>query len=184
MSLKHGILGLLNNYGMSGYDLMKSFDSSLSYFWHVRTSQIYLELSKMAKDELITSETFMQENRPNKKIFTITEKGKKELKNWMLNFDMKKSFAIKNEFLMLNFFLGEFSKAEALTVLENYKLQCEDELSKLSETANHIEYYKGKIDNKTAPIFWELTAKHGEITFKACLEWVSYSIEKIKKLDF
>ena len=184
MSLKHGILGLLNNYEMSGYDLMKSFDSSLSYFWHVRTSQIYLELGKMAKDGLITSKTLMQDSRPNKKIFTITDDGKKELKNWVLNFDMKKAFAIKNEFLMLNFFLGEFSKAEALVILENYRLQCEDELSKLAETTDHIEHYKEKTDNNISPIFWELTAKHGEMIYETCLEWVKYSIDKINKLNF
>ena len=103
MSLRHGILGLLNYYDMSGYDLMKLFESSLSYFWHVRTSQIYLELNKMTEDGLVISKTYVQDSRPNKKIFTITENGKNELKNWLYNFDIKKAFSIKNEFLMLNF---------------------------------------------------------------------------------
>ena len=184
MSLRHGILGLLNYYDMSGYDLMKLFESSLSYFWHVRTSQIYLELNKMTEDGLVISKTYVQDSRPNKKIFTITENGKNELKKWLYNFDIKKAFSIKNEFLMLNFFLGEVSKEEALKILENYKKQCESELEKLKMTEEYIGIYKGKVNNEIVPVFWELTAKHGEMMYNSCLEWIEYSKKKLEKTDF
>ena len=76
MALKHGILGLLNYGDMTGYDLMKTFEKSLYYFWHVKTSQIYLELDNMAKSGLVVFRKEIQKNRPNKNVFMITEKGK------------------------------------------------------------------------------------------------------------
>lgn len=47
MSLSHGLLGLLNYTDMTGYDLAKTFQDSLCYFWQAQTSQVYRELNKM-----------------------------------------------------------------------------------------------------------------------------------------
>ena len=37
MSLKHGLLGLLNYGSMTGYELDKIFRDSLSFFWQAKT---------------------------------------------------------------------------------------------------------------------------------------------------
>ncbi len=52
MSLGFGILGFLNYGPMSGYDLVKAFESSLQFFWHAQSSHIYLELKKTGKEGL------------------------------------------------------------------------------------------------------------------------------------
>ncbi|MEN6635102.1 MAG: PadR family transcriptional regulator, partial [Clostridiaceae bacterium] len=72
MSLKHGILGLLNYSPMTGYDLSKSFQNSLNHFWQAQTSQIYRELRDMEKLGWIASETVIQTDKPNKNIFSLT----------------------------------------------------------------------------------------------------------------
>ena len=41
MPLKHAILGLLNYAEMTGYDIDRYFKSSIAFFWHAQTSQIY-----------------------------------------------------------------------------------------------------------------------------------------------
>lgn len=45
-NLKYAILGLLNQKEMTGYDLMKQFESTLCEFWSAKHSQIYPELKK------------------------------------------------------------------------------------------------------------------------------------------
>ena len=60
MSLGFGILGFLNYGPMSGYDLVKAFESSLQFFWHAQNSQIYLELKKLEKKGYIDGETVIQ----------------------------------------------------------------------------------------------------------------------------
>ena len=49
MSLKHGLLGLLNYGNMTGYDIDRTFKDSLFLFWQAQTSQIYRELNTMEK---------------------------------------------------------------------------------------------------------------------------------------
>ena len=45
MPLKHAILGLLNYAEMTGYNIDRYFKSSIAFFWHAQTSQIYKAVS-------------------------------------------------------------------------------------------------------------------------------------------
>ena len=81
--LKHGILGLLNYGSMTGYEINKIFKDSLNYFWDAQTSQIYRELQTLKKNGWASDETIEQESKPDKKLFSITESGKQELKRWL-----------------------------------------------------------------------------------------------------
>lgn len=83
MSLKHGLLGLLNYGSMTGYELDKIFRDSLSFFWQAKTSQIYRELDTMECHGWLTSERIIQNDKPNKRVYTITDSGKEELGNWL-----------------------------------------------------------------------------------------------------
>lgn len=78
MSLAFGILGFLNYGSMSGYDLVKAFESSLQFFWHAQNSHIYLELKKMEKKGYICGETVIQSDRP-KRYFLLLSQEKKSL---------------------------------------------------------------------------------------------------------
>lgn len=107
MSLSFGILGFLNYGDMSGYDLVKAFESSLQLFWHAQSSHIYLELRKLEKKGYICGKTVIQSDRPNKKMFSITETGKKEFMNWLAEGAGEDAVHFKSAFLMKVFFLRE-----------------------------------------------------------------------------
>jgi PadR family transcriptional regulator AphA len=47
MSLRHAILGLLEEHPMSGYDLLKRFEQAMSNVWAATQSQLYGELGKL-----------------------------------------------------------------------------------------------------------------------------------------
>ena len=71
MPLKHAILGLLNYAEMTGYDIDRYFKSSIAFFWHAQTSQIYKELNTCTKHNWVDSEIVYQSDKPNKKVFHI-----------------------------------------------------------------------------------------------------------------
>jgi DNA-binding PadR family transcriptional regulator len=77
--LKHGILGLLNYGEMTGYEIKEVFACSLNFFWTAQTSQIYRELQTIEKKHWAKSTLIMQEGKPDKKVFKITDEGKEEL---------------------------------------------------------------------------------------------------------
>ncbi|MGW6056323.1 PadR family transcriptional regulator [Streptomyces sp. NPDC055189] len=79
MSLKYAVLAALLEGESSGYDLAKIFDVSVSNFWSATPQQLYRELERLAGDGLIDARVVQQERRPNKRMFTLTATGLRDL---------------------------------------------------------------------------------------------------------
>ncbi|SFS58515.1 PadR family transcriptional regulator [Paenibacillus sp. 453mf] len=77
--LSYGLLGLLTRDESSGYDLMLKIQPH----WPAKHSQIYPLLSRMEEDELLSSRWIEQTDKPDKKMYTITDKGIQVLLEWM-----------------------------------------------------------------------------------------------------
>ena len=82
MALSDAILVLLTEQPMSGYDLAKSFDASIGFFWTTDHQQIYRELARLKEKGQVDVHEVIQSGRPNKLIYTITQSGLAALKAW------------------------------------------------------------------------------------------------------
>ena len=67
----------------TGYDIAKRFQGTFGNFWNASHQQIYHELGKLAKNDLVTWKDVPQEGKPDKKIYEITANGLEEIRNWM-----------------------------------------------------------------------------------------------------
>ena len=114
MSLKHGLLGLLNYGNMTGYDIDRTFKDSLFLFWQAQTSQIYRELNTMEKLGWLTSEIVIQTDKPNKKLYSITGAGKQELSNWLNENSLDNEFRSRSTFFRREKHFGKYRDAEGL----------------------------------------------------------------------
>jgi DNA-binding PadR family transcriptional regulator len=82
MALGQAILICLADGPLTGYELAKTFDTSIGFFWRADHQQIYRELKRLDSDNLVTSELVVQQSRPNKSIYSITEAGRERLRIW------------------------------------------------------------------------------------------------------
>ena len=82
-TLKYAILGLLNQKEMTGYDLMKQFESTLCEFWSAKHSQIYPELKKLTEEGCIAYKQESSDNGLEKKLYHITDEGQREFISWL-----------------------------------------------------------------------------------------------------
>jgi len=132
MSLRHGLLGLLSKWDATGYDIKKEFDDFMSVFWHSHLSQIYPELNRLEKEQLVESTLVPQEGKPDKKIYSITGKGLDELSKWLhANPDTPK---IKDAFLMQVFFMDNIPVEDVIYQLTYYKKERQQRLDKMLVT--------------------------------------------------
>ncbi len=83
MALSHAILAALTDMPSSGYELARRFDASVSFFWGATHQQIYRELAKLEADKCVSVKVLHQVNRPDKKIYSITEIGQQVLLSWL-----------------------------------------------------------------------------------------------------
>ena len=180
MSLKHGLLGLLNYGKMTGYELDKAFKDSLNFFWQAQTSQIYRELNAMEKLGWLTSEIVFQTEKPNKRQYAITDAGRAELRNWLKESSLDSEFQVRSAFLMKLFFSGERSADENIETLRNYKKRCVEMTAALEKTDGNIEQYRPSAGTDRQALYWGLTAAFGKFQIRACLEWADYAIKKLE----
>jgi DNA-binding PadR family transcriptional regulator len=84
MSLAYVILGLLQQQEMTGYDLKTScFDQCIAHLWPADQAQIYRTLDKLVEQGWITCTVEIQHDRPNRKVYSVTEPGKAEFTRWL-----------------------------------------------------------------------------------------------------
>ncbi|CAB1250764.1 PadR family transcriptional regulator [Ruminococcaceae bacterium BL-6] len=180
MSLKHGLLGLLNYGPMTGYELDRAFRDSLDFFWHAQTSQIYRELNAMERLGWLKSEIVVQTDRPNKRRYSITGPGRSELQSWLKESIPDSEFRVRSEFLMKLFFSGERSGAETVEMLKNYRKRCEDAAAALKETGGSIERYRRNIQTDQKALYWGITASFGISYIRMCLDWTDRAIKTLE----
>jgi DNA-binding PadR family transcriptional regulator len=103
---------------MTGYELKKFFSISFQFFSGLSYGSIYPALKKMEADGLITMRLEIQDGAPNRKVYTVTEDGKKafiEALQQPISFNRQ-----KNDFLTRLFFFAHLSREESLAAIQNY----------------------------------------------------------------
>lgn len=82
MALRHAVLAALLDGEYSGYQLAKGFDIGVANFWHALPQQLYAELTRLEADGLVCGREVVQEGRPNKRLFRVTDAGLAELERF------------------------------------------------------------------------------------------------------
>lgn len=177
--LKHGILGLLNYHEMTGYEIMEVFRDSLNYFWDAKTSQIYRELHGLEQKEWVSKTVILQNGKPDKNMYSITESGRTELLRWLADDDL--GLRVKAPVLMKVFFLGERSTDENIRYFERVKEHCELFLKSLEAVPQHIDAYKNMIGQEDKALYWQMTVEYGRRSMQMQMEWAQDCIRRLKE---
>lgn len=82
MALGDAILVCLTERPMTGYELAKTFDSSIGFFWKADHQQIYRELTRLRERGHVQAREVVQSGKPNKLVYTLTAEGKAALRHW------------------------------------------------------------------------------------------------------
>ncbi|MFE9258850.1 PadR family transcriptional regulator [Streptomyces sp. NPDC006879] len=79
MALRHAVLAALLDGEFSGYQLAKTFDLGVANFWHAQPQQLYAELTRLEREGMIAGREVVQDGRPTKRLFHVTDTGLAEL---------------------------------------------------------------------------------------------------------
>src|SRR5215471_4301539 len=82
MALGDAILVCLTERPMTGYELAKTFDSSIGFFWKADHQQIYRELTRLRDRGFVQGREVVQSGKPNKLVYTLTAEGRAALRHW------------------------------------------------------------------------------------------------------
>jgi DNA-binding PadR family transcriptional regulator len=131
MILARLILGLLSLAPMTGYDLKKHFDATISHFWKADKAQIYRTLASLVRDGLAAVETVEQDGYPARQVHHITDAGRGELAGWLASAPQPDTE--RNAFLGRVFFASQLKDDDARRLLAARRDAATQYLSELQE---------------------------------------------------
>ena len=174
---RYALLGMLTLQPKSGYDIKKDIEGGLSLFWSESFGQIYKVLKQLEQEKLVFRKHLSQEGRPNKDIYTITDKGKKELQTYLLEPPGK--LAVRDE-MMLKFVFGfNTSPENNIRLLKSEQQNCEKKLKQGKEKA--AETLK-QLSPSTSQIYVQRLVDMTEGFYKAKIKWCKESIRFLEDL--
>ncbi len=178
MSLDFAILGFLNYHPYTGYDLKKVFDTSIRHFWPADQSQIYRTLARLTGQHFAEVEKVPQEDRPDRKVYHITDAGRAALLMWLASPPPLEE--ARSAPLIQVFFSGQLSDKEILAKFEGFAALMRGILAQYERVPDQIVPYEQEIPSPREHFFWLLTLDNGIRSMRANLEWAENVIAQIK----
>jgi DNA-binding PadR family transcriptional regulator len=131
VNVKTLCLAILYDKEATGYEIRKlSTEGEYAYFVEASFGSIYPALAKMEDDRLVTSRVELQDGRPAKKVYAITEAGKTVFQNSL--FDKLDNDVFRSEFLL-------FARFAAILPASLVETRLKERISALSEEIANLE---------------------------------------------
>lgn len=178
MSIKHAVMSCLYKKPFSGYDLSKLFDGTGNFYWAATHTQIYRTLSELDGNGMIKSETIEQEQSPNKKVYYLTDDGKKELFKW-LNSEIELE-PLRDKYQLQFSFQYYLGDQEIINNMDSRIKKLEDRLSNLRSS----EYYKDlkNVSGEKERLLKYLSLEYGVGIYEYELQWLKKGLSRFKEL--
>jgi DNA-binding PadR family transcriptional regulator len=181
MSLRYALLGFLNYGPMTGYELKKSFDVSIAHFWNAELSQIYPTLKQLEAEGLVAMKVQVQTERPNRKVYSLTDDGRSELCDWLATPEPADSV---REPLLIKLFLGAAVSRGALVGVLRSRI---DELTATLEAhravPSHVQQFAAAIGLRRDAAYWQLATDAYLSRLEAEAAWLDKTAGKLEHLD-
>ena len=180
MSLKHALLGILTVKPMTGYELKQFFDSTVQHFWNAELSQIYPTLKALEEQAWVDKRVEVQDSRPNKKIYAITDGGREEFARWVRH--PQPPADLRDPFMIKVFFAAELPVEDILVMLRR-QMEEQQKVLAFSETVLREKIKEGvqALHSTRHGFFWTLTLEMANAYRRAYIDWCERSMSLLEE---
>jgi DNA-binding PadR family transcriptional regulator len=171
---------------MNGYLLKKLFDRSINYFWAANLSQIYRELSALEKKGFVSSIIQEQDDRPDKRIYSITDAGNEAFLQWLLQFPENLITPARDEFSLRIFFGSRVGKVELKKQLGRFKAERQKRAAQLLEDKTKIMEATRLLEKTASPEqeqCMRFLSRRAQMTNETLIRWADECIQELDQAD-
>jgi DNA-binding PadR family transcriptional regulator len=173
MSVQLVLLGFLNKSPMYGYELKQKIEEIMGDWTNIAFGSIYFALNKLnEKGYIIKAREEKTENRPQRIIYSITEKGREKFQKLLLR-EWERPYRDYYPFDIALFFIDKMPLDEIDKLLEKRIKKAEDALKYLDE--HEMENRK----DSNIPEIGHMILDHTREHTKAELQWLKKLREKL-----
>ncbi|MFE9773576.1 PadR family transcriptional regulator [Streptomyces sp. NPDC005931] len=167
------LLALLARGPAHGYELKQDLEQLLgSAYPQPNIGQIYVTLGRLEKSGLIEGEDVEQANRPNKKVYHLTEAGHEALRAWYE--ETADEPRVRDEFFLKLALAPQAGLADQFALINNQRRQYLNTMRQLSRLAASEDR-----DNRIAHLLIEGAMLH----LQADLDWLERCQEELEERE-
>jgi PadR family transcriptional regulator, regulatory protein AphA len=177
MSLSYVLLGLLDKGPLNGYAIKAIFDGSIAFVWQAELSQIYRELEALEKKGFLASSIEMQQDRPNKRVYRITEPGRTRFREWLS--EVPETFAMpKRDEFMLRLLFGSTAGEEV--VKEEFRRFIAQSRATAAAIARASRGAEGGATGASEGEYYRFLWKRAAMTSEMVIRWAEECLEELE----
>jgi DNA-binding PadR family transcriptional regulator len=152
LPLEYAILGALMRGPMHGYEIYKFLSSGLRGVWSVGMSNMYGILKKLESEAHVHGTIESDGNRPAKRVFVITEKGRECFSEW-ISTPVRNIRDMRVEFMAKVYFLKTLGRSGGEELVSKQMAQCQKMLESMNRsTTKRSEFARLLHDFRTCQI--------------------------------
>jgi DNA-binding PadR family transcriptional regulator len=166
------ILGFLMHGDMSGYDIKRFMELSVSHFYDASFGSIYPMLKKMEELKTIDATEIIEEGK-YKKVYSLTEEGRSQFFQWLERpIELNRS---KHDYLIKIFFYGMLPAEKVRLLIGSFMEAIRQELEDLKSLEQRV--------SRQANFCEAATLDFGKSYYEFTLDWCEKFLERLNNPD-
>jgi PadR family transcriptional regulator, regulatory protein AphA len=147
----------------SGYDLSRAFARSIDIMWAPAKGHMYAILPRLVEQGWATRREVVQDKRPNKQVYRITNRGRSVLARWL---ERPPEPEAERNLLLVKVFFGELAGASTvLRHLRHRRAEAEALRTQMRELERGVEHLGER------PLYPRLTRRYAVLWAEFMIRW-------------
>jgi len=176
MSVKHALLGILSERSRHGYELKSAFDERVGEFWSLNYGQIYTTLDRLEREALVEWRGEPQPKRPDRKIYRVTAKGRRELDRWLRR-PVTRARALRDELFIKLLFRRRPDIESVLDLIAKQKQVYLTRMKRLAEKKGDLAKRPARERSSVSELLIDAALFHAE----ADVRWLGHAEQKLRR---
>jgi PadR family transcriptional regulator AphA len=180
MALEYAILGFLSREAMTGYDLKtRCFDDAAGHLWTADQAQIYRTLERLAARGLVRSRLVPQRGKPDRRLYSITERGRTALSSWLRVPEPPSQ--VRDAFLLHLFLAPDLPDDEITSLLSGARAEYQRRLEHLRGPAREeLDTWARQTGRVRDAELRRMTLSAGAAAARSAIDWVDDCIDRVR----
>ena len=167
------MLGLLADGPLHGYELRTLYEAQLVPSASVNFGQVYTTLDRLQRDGWVEHDVVTQQERPDKKVYALTQEGRNQLQAW-LDTPTALSLDARNETFLKLMLARRLAHVDPLEVLKVEKRACFARLHEMTQA-------RAKANDDQAPLQAILLLDLAVLRLEAFMKWLENCDELLRE---
>jgi DNA-binding PadR family transcriptional regulator len=138
VSVKYGLLGILAKKSQHGYELKRTFEQLTGGFWELNYGQIYQSLDRLSDEGYVSFTVEQEDNVPDKKVYAITEQGRRALKEWLATPEEPRPRPLRDELFIRLAVMSTRDVGAMLELISQHQQVYLEKMQELTQTKREL----------------------------------------------